>query len=144
MMPTPMKRARSIGIGSEFDLSLFIITAAAFGCSLPGFVDLPLGRSNFRKIKNMDDDSRRMDRDERISETFTVTGPGIFIFDVSDWSNDCYIEAAITVDGELWFSTSSYALERHKVDASQLANWHTTWTPHVRRTDDREMAFYLD
>ena len=127
--------------------------AKDLGYDLPGFVNLPFGRSIFRKIRNMDDSpaaagqqahAGRMKRGDQFDETFTVTGPGVFIFDVSDWDRDDNIEAAITVDGEVWFSTSSYALDRHKVDASKLENWHTSWTPHVRRTDDREIAFGLD
>lgn len=126
--------------------------ASVFGIPLPGIDDV-LGRSKFRKIRNMDDSAPppeqkahggRMQRGDQFDETFQIQGPGIFIFDVSDWSNDCNIEAAITVDGQVWFSTSSYALDRHRVNASNLGNWHTTWTPYVRQTDDREIAFALN
>lgn len=127
--------------------------ASVFEISLPGFIDDAFGRSKFHKIRNMDDSAPppeqkthggRMQRGDQFDETFQVQGPGIFIFDVSDWSNDCNIEAAITVDGQVWFGTSSYALDRHSVDASNLRNWHNTLTPYVRQTDDREIAFALN
>jgi hypothetical protein len=128
--------------------------ARALGYDLPDFIDLPgLGKSKFRKIRNMDDSAAapeqkahrgKMQRDESFDETFTVKGPGVFIFDVSDWSRNCNIEARITVDGQVWFNTSSLAIDRHKVDVSKLKNWHNDDMSHVRVTDDREIAFGLN
>jgi hypothetical protein len=103
------------------------------------------GRSDYTKLRHMDDDNRRMQRGQKFDETFPVVGPGIFIFDVSDWSNDCNIEAVITVDGKVYFSTSSYAIDRHGSNSFNLNNWHNTYgSSAVRQTDKREIAFPLD
>ena len=85
----------------------------------------------------------RMQRGEVFDETFTVQGPGTFIFDVSDWSNGCNLNVGIFVDGEQWFGINSYALNPD-VDRSLLKNWNkVVWRPEVRQTDDREIAFEL-
>ena len=103
------------------------------------------GKSNFTKLRHMDDDNACMKRGERIDDMFTVAGPGVFIFDVSDWSNDCNIEAAITVDDKPYFSTSSYGIDRHNNASFNLNNWHNTYaSSDVRQTDDREIAFPLN
>jgi len=133
------------------DDSLLRELAKQLGIPVPDliarYIQLP-GPSKYTKIRHMDDDStpKRMQRGQRYDETFPVQGPGIFIFDVSDWSNDCNIEVAITVDDKLLFFGSSYGLDGHKVDRSNLSNWHNNpdWKDHVRQTDDREIAFALN
>ena len=54
------------------------------------------------------------------------------------------ITASFPSPGLGWFDTSSLALNRHQVDASKLAIWHNTLTPHIRITDDCEIAFGLN
>jgi hypothetical protein len=100
------------------------------------------GKSNFTKIMSMDDDTRRMQRNERVDKTFQITGPGVYILDFSDWDADARIEAALTIDGELRFSTSSAGVPRSQ--ASNLKNWHTTWGRDCRQIDDREIAIKVD
>jgi hypothetical protein len=93
----------------------------------------------------MDDDSRRMQRGETFDQTRNDVGPGIYILDFSDWSNDCNVEAAIYVDDndKPIFSTSSYAIPSG-IDRSKLQNWHSSFGDDVRQTDNREVAFHLD
>jgi hypothetical protein len=107
-----------------------------------GAIGIPLG-SNFTKLYSLDDSSRRMFRGETFDRTFTVPGPGIYILDFSDWSNDCNVQAKVTVDNEVRFSTSSYAIPPG-IDRSKLQNWHSTVGRDVKQTDDREIAMILD
>ena len=97
--------------------------------------------SNFTRIWAMDDTTGRMERYKTFDKTKQL-GPGTYIFDVSDWSDDCSIEARITVDGTVLFSTSSIAIPQG-TDRSKLKNWHSWMGPGVRITDDREIAFEL-
>lgn len=110
--------------------------------------EVPIGfhrGSRFTKIRHMDDDSspRRMARDQRFDETFQIQGPAIYILDFSDWSNDCNVEAKITIDGKERFSTSSYGINRKGGASFNINNWHNNWHD-ARQTDDREIAIDVD
>lgn len=110
---------------------------------------IPIGfhfkKSEYTKVRHMDDDStpRRMAHGQRFDDTFHQ-GSGTYILDFSDWSNDCNVEAAITVDGEPRFSTSSYGISRKGNNSFNINNWHNTYGRDVRQTDDREIAMKLD
>jgi hypothetical protein len=90
----------------------------------------------------MDDTTGRMERGKRFDGKEQLD-PGTYIFDVSDWSDACNIEASITVEGKLLFSTSSYTIPRG-TDRSKLKNWHSTIEPGVTITNDREIRFTLE
>jgi hypothetical protein len=107
-----------------------------------------IGRSQYTKIERMDDGSShgRMHRGESFDKTFTLQGPGVYLLDFSDWSNDCNVGAAITVDGELLADVNSPGIDRRGNASFNLSNWHHTpnlFGPNDRQTDDREIAFVL-
>jgi len=97
----------------------------------------------FTKIKARDE-SNPMHRGERYDETFLITGPGVYILDFSDWKESSRIEAAVTIDGVLRFSTSTAGVPTH--ENGDLGKWHTTWGPEAQRSPhgDREILIHVD
>lgn len=99
----------------------------------------PIIKSNFRRILSEDDTNHRMERGEEFDKTVSVTGPGIYILDFPDWNHTARVEVVLNVDGQDWFRGSGAS--------KNLSNWTTEmrkWSRHVRQTDARAIAFYLD
>ncbi|MBV8377132.1 MAG: hypothetical protein JO279_09025 [Verrucomicrobia bacterium] len=107
-----------------------IIKGTSFGFNL--------GRGKFTRVQAEDGSTRRMARNEKYNQTFHVSGPGVYILVFSDWNPTSRVEVTLEVDGEVWFRGSG--------SSTNMYNWTKNWRKwiHVRQTDDREIAFYLD
>jgi hypothetical protein len=96
-------------------------------------------KSRFTKLASRDDSSAgllRVTPDKPWRTTIQFSGPGIFIFDISDWDGNPAVNVLLKIDGIIYFKGSGTA---DNYDA-----WvDKQYGPGVRKTDDREIAFDL-
>jgi hypothetical protein len=101
-------------------------------------IEIPF-TSKFTKLASRDDSSagpRRVTPDNPWRTTVQFSGPGRFIFDISDWDGDPAVSVLLKIDEKIYFKGSG--------TASNYDAWtDRQYGPGVQKTDDREIAFTL-
>ena len=97
---------------------------------------IPTGKSNFTKLFNRDDDTRRIYAGESwVIQKQKIGGPGIFLLDITDWDN-ASVYVKLVINDQLMFEGNG--------DCTNFNCWiKKVYGNKVRKTDDREIAIDL-
>jgi hypothetical protein len=109
----------------------------SIGVSYKGIkMNIPTGKSNYTKLFNRDDDTRRIYAGENwVLSNKDLGGNGIFILDLADWDGaTAYVK--LVINGQLMFEGQG--------SCGNFDCWtDKKYGDKVRKTDDREIAIDL-